>query len=51
MKGESDAMNVPVAVAMIHPTPPNARSSFAREIWQRRRERLGPSGRSDAVPF
>jgi hypothetical protein len=39
MKGESDQMPVPDAVAMIHATPPARRSEFAREIWARRRER------------
>jgi len=45
MKGESDEMSVPAAVAMIHATPAMRRSAFAREIWQRRRAR-----RSE-VPF
>jgi hypothetical protein len=39
MKGESDAMTVPVAVAMIRATPPARRSEFASEIWARRRQR------------
>jgi hypothetical protein len=51
MKGISDAMSVPDAVAVIRATPPVRRSEFAQEIWQRRRERYGPSGRGDSVPF
>ena len=51
MKGESDAMSVPAAVEMIRATPPERRSEYARAIWQLRRERWGPSGRSDAPPF
>jgi hypothetical protein len=51
MKGDSDAMPVQAAVEMIRATPPTKRSEFAEEIWQRRRERYGPSGRSDSVPF
>ena len=38
MKGQSDAMTVPAAVEMIRATPPERRSQFAREIWQKRRE-------------
>jgi hypothetical protein len=37
MKGESDAMTVPAAVAMIRATPPVRRSEFASEIWALRR--------------
>jgi hypothetical protein len=51
MKGESTAMPVRDAVAMIRATPPDKRSEFAREIWDRRRAQYGPSGRSDAGPF
>jgi hypothetical protein len=51
MKGESDAMPVAAAVTMVRRTPPERRSEFAHEIWSRRRERYGPSGRSDSVPF
>lgn len=39
MKGESDQMTVPAAVEMIRATPPADRSRFAREIWEKRRER------------
>jgi hypothetical protein len=51
MKGESTAMPVAGAVEMIRATPPNRRSEFAREIWEKRRAQYGPSGRSDGVPF
>jgi hypothetical protein len=37
MKGESDQMPVDLAVAMIHATPPEDRSHFAKEIWRLRR--------------
>jgi hypothetical protein len=51
MKGESDQMPVPAAVGLIRATPPERRSEFAQEIWERRRKRSGPSGRADSVPF
>lgn len=51
MKGESDAMPVAAAVDMIRATPPATRSRFAQEIWDKRREHHGRTGRSDAVPF
>lgn len=51
MKGESDAMPVAAAVEMIRATPPARRSQFAQEIWDKRREHHGRTGRSDAVPF
>lgn len=51
MRGESDAMTVPAAVEMIRATSPEKRSDFAQQIWQKRRERYGPSGRGDGVPF
>jgi hypothetical protein len=47
MKGDGGTMNVADAVAMIHATPPEDRSHFAREIWARRRRR----GTDRAVPF
>jgi hypothetical protein len=49
MKGESDQMPVDTAVEMIHATPPEDRSHFAREIWRLRRtghERLALAGPS-----
>ncbi len=52
MKGAADgAMTVPAAVEMIRATPPEDRSRYAREIWQRRREHYGPSGHYREVPF
>lgn len=51
MKGESDDMSVRDAVAMIRATPQEDRSAFASQIWQRRKDRYGSTGRSDAVPF
>ena len=47
MKGESNQMSVPEAVAMIRATPPEDRSEHAQEIWHRRRER----GTDKRVPF
>jgi hypothetical protein len=38
MKGESDQMPVDAAVEMIHATPPEDRSHFAKQIWRMRRE-------------
>jgi hypothetical protein len=38
MKGESDQMTVPDAVALIRATPDWQRSAFAQEIWERRRQ-------------
>ncbi len=50
MRGESDLMPVAGAVAMIRATSPQQRSRFAQEIWDKRREHYGSTGRS-AVPF
>jgi hypothetical protein len=47
MKGESGEMSVPAAVAMVRATPPERRSEFAQEIWDRRREH----GTDTTVPF
>jgi hypothetical protein len=44
-------MPVKAAVELIRATPPQRRSEFAQEIWQRRRARYGSSGRTDTVPF
>jgi hypothetical protein len=49
MKGESTAMTVPDAVAMIRTTPPVRRSEFARQIWALRRKH--GTDRPDEVPF
>jgi hypothetical protein len=38
MQGQGP-MEPAAAVEMIHATPPKQRSTFAQEIWQRRRER------------
>lgn len=38
MKGESEAMPVESAVAMIRATSPGKRSEFASQIWERRRQ-------------
>jgi hypothetical protein len=35
----------------IHDTPKEMRREFAQTIWERRRARYGPTGRSGAVPF
>ena len=50
MKGESSDMAVQDAVAMIHATPPEKRSRFAKEIWKLRRAR-GTDRRAGEVPF
>lgn len=49
--GQALQMEVADAVAMIRATPPAQRSRFAQEIWDKRREHHGPTGRSDSVPF
>ena len=42
MKGEPGGnMSVAGAAAMIHATPPEDPSPFAREIWAKRRKRCG----------
>lgn len=46
MKGQSDQMTVRQAVDMIHKTPPEDRSYFAREIWRLRKQHG-----TDEVPF
>jgi hypothetical protein len=47
MKAEGGTMAVADAVAMIHATPPEQRSRFAKEIWAIRRRR----GTDSSVPF
>ena len=47
----ADSMSVSDAVTTVHATPHEMRSKFAREIWGRRRQRYGPTGRSDSPPF
>jgi hypothetical protein len=39
MKGESDAMEPAAAIEIIHATPPDVRSRFAKAIWRIRRQR------------
>lgn len=39
LHGESSGMSTADAVALVHDTPPEQRSRFAREIWRIRRER------------
>jgi hypothetical protein len=50
MKGASDQMPVSDAIAMIHATPPEKRSAFAREIWRLRRAH-GTDRSAGEVPF
>ncbi|MGH9663199.1 MAG: hypothetical protein ACRD9L_02100 [Bryobacteraceae bacterium] len=52
MKGDPGG-NMPVAdaVALIRATPPDQRSRFAKEIWNRRRQHYGSIGRSDTPPL
>ena len=49
MKGQSQDMSVSDAVAMIHATPPDRRSKFAKEIWRKRRQH--GTDKPGAVPF
>jgi hypothetical protein len=55
MKGESDQMPVDEAVAVIHATPSEDRSAFAREVWSLRRQhgtaRRGSQSHSEEIPF
>jgi hypothetical protein len=39
MRGESDAMDPAAAIEIIHATPPDVRSRFAKAIWRIRRQR------------
>ena len=50
LKSESSDMAVDAAVAMIHATPPEARSRFAKEIWTKRRAH-GTDKMGGEVPF
>jgi hypothetical protein len=50
MKGESDQMPVDAAVEIIHATPAEERSRFARDIWRLRREH-SEGNNSDEVPI
>jgi hypothetical protein len=51
MKGESTAMPVSAAVAMIRAIPPGRRSQFAAEIWRRRREHGTDARHHKDLPF
>lgn len=51
VKGQASEMPVDSAVEVIRATPPEQRSQFARQIWAKRREHYGPTGRADSVPF
>jgi hypothetical protein len=50
LKGQSDAMTVEAAREMIHATPPEDRSYYARRLWRIRYEKYGPSGRYSRNP-
>jgi hypothetical protein len=50
MKGGSDAMTAAAAVEMVHATPPDKRSEFAKQIWSLRRKH-GKDKRGSDVPF
>jgi hypothetical protein len=49
MKGDGGDMSVADAVAMVHATPPDRRSTFAKEIWRKRRQH--GTDKPGAVPF
>ena len=49
MKGQGGDMSVADAVAMVHATPPDRRSKFAKEIWSRRRKH--GTDKTGEVPF
>lgn len=44
--GDSDA-----AANLIHETPASRRSEFQKEVWHIRKDRYGPGGRQDSLPF
>lgn len=39
LRGEDSTMSLAAAIDLVHQTPADDRSAFAREIWQRRRAR------------
>jgi hypothetical protein len=49
MKGQGGDMTVLDAVAMIHATPPDKRSRFAKQIWAKRRQH--GTDKPGVVPF
>jgi hypothetical protein len=51
LRGEGGTTGVPEAIALIQATPPERRSEFARQVWNTRRNRYGPTGRKDSPPF
>jgi hypothetical protein len=50
MKGESDDMSVASAVDLIRATPQSRRTAFSKEIWNRRKQRYGSTGRAERGP-
>ncbi len=51
LKGESGGtMDLDAAVEMVRYTSPVKRSEFAREIWAKRRQAYGPTGRRNPAP-
>ncbi len=49
-KGEA-AGDTDAAAKLLHETPASRRAEFQREIWQIRKDRYGPGGRQDSLPF
>lgn len=49
-KGEAPG-DQEAAAALLHETPKSRRAEFQREIWQIRKDRYGPGGRQDSLPF
>lgn len=43
-------MSTAAAIDLVRKTPPEQRSSFAKEIWRIRRSRHGATGREE-IPF
>jgi hypothetical protein len=39
------------AAKLIHETPKSRRSEFQKEVWAIRKDRYGPGGRQDSLPF
>jgi hypothetical protein len=50
VKGEQPG-NVSAAVRDLQATSPSQRSEYAEQIWKIRKERYGPTGRRDTLPF
>ena len=49
-KGEASG-DADAAAKLLHETPKSRRAEFQREIWQIRKDRYGPGGRQDSLPF